>query len=112
VTATAAIVLRANLPAAAASTLITNPVTFGPLYYVAYRLGSWVTGEISPPQEDAETARMTEPDKTLLQRIISLGKPLLVGLLIMASLCGLATYAVIDIIWRWRTGRSWRGRKG
>ena len=58
--------LRANLPAAAASTLITNPVTFGPLYYVAYQLGSWVTSETSPPQEDAKTARMTEPDKNTL----------------------------------------------
>ncbi len=104
-TATAAIVLRANLPAAAASTLISNPVTFGPLYYAAYRLGSWVTGETSLPQEDAETARMPEPDKTLWQRVTSLGKPLLVGLLIMASLCGLATYALIDLFWRWRTGQ-------
>lgn len=43
-TAAAAIVLRANLPAAAASTLISNPVTFGPLYYTAFQLGSWLTG--------------------------------------------------------------------
>lgn len=104
--------LRANLPAAAASTLITNPVTFGPLYYAAYQLGIWVTGGTSPPQEDTDTARTPEPDKTLWQRVTSLGKPLLAGLLIMASLCGLLTYAVIDMIWRWRTGRRWRGRKG
>jgi hypothetical protein len=111
ITAAAAVVMRANLPAAAASTLITNPVTFGPIYYAAYRLGSWLTGETDPPQEDAETARMTEPDKTFWQRITSLGKPLLVGLLIMASLCGLATYVLIDLLWRWRTGRRWRNRK-
>jgi uncharacterized protein (DUF2062 family) len=111
-TATAAVVLRANLPAAVASTLISNPVTFGPLYYAAYRLGSWVTGETSLAQEDAETARMPEPDKTLWQRVTSLRKPLLVGLLIMASLCGLATYALIYLFWRWRTGQRWRGRRG
>lgn len=45
VMAAAAIVLRANLPAAATSTLISNPVTFGPLYYAPYHLGSWLTGE-------------------------------------------------------------------
>jgi hypothetical protein len=112
VTAAAAVVLRANLPAAAVSTLISNPVTFGPLYYAAYRLGSWVTGEASLPREDPETERTPEPDRTLWQRVTSLGKPLLVGLLIMASLCGLATYAIIDLLWRWRTGRRWRGRKG
>ncbi|MDD5404664.1 MAG: DUF2062 domain-containing protein [Sulfuricella sp.] len=47
----AAVVLRANLPAAAASTLISNPVTFAPLYYTAYHLGAWVTGETAIPSE-------------------------------------------------------------
>ena len=112
VTAAAAVVLRANLPVAAVSTLISNPVTFGPLYYAAYRLGSWVTGETSLPQEDAEARSTPEPEKTLWQRITSLGKPLLAGLLIIASLSGLATYAIIDLLWRWRTGQRWRGRKG
>jgi uncharacterized protein (DUF2062 family) len=37
--AAAAVTLRANVPAAVASTLVTNPVTFGPLYYAAWRLG-------------------------------------------------------------------------
>jgi len=111
VTAAAAVVLRANLPVAAASTLISNPVTFGPLYYAAYRLGGWVTGETSLPQ-DPEAKQAPEPDKTLWQRVTSLGKPLLVGLLIMASLSGLATYAITDLYWRWRTNQRWRGRKG
>ncbi len=42
--AAAAVALRANVPAAVASTLVTNPVTFGPVYYVAWRLGSAVLG--------------------------------------------------------------------
>lgn len=42
----AAVVLRANQPAATASTLISNPVTFAPLYYTAYHLGSWVTNTV------------------------------------------------------------------
>ena len=40
----AAVLMRANVPAAAASTLVTNPLTFGPLYYVAYQLGHRITG--------------------------------------------------------------------
>ncbi len=40
--ATAAVVLRANLPVAIGSTLVTNPVTFGPVYYGAYKLGDWL----------------------------------------------------------------------
>ena len=111
VTAAAAIVLRANLPVAAVSTLITNPVTFGPLYYTAYQLGSWVTGEISTLHQEADTSRMTDANKTVWQRVASLGKPLLTGLLIMASLCGLVTYFLISLIWRWRTSQRWRKRK-
>ena len=42
--AAAAIVLRANLPAAALSTLVTNPLTFAPIYYLAYRIGTMLSG--------------------------------------------------------------------
>jgi uncharacterized protein (DUF2062 family) len=34
-----AIPTRANVPVAAAATLVTNPITFPPIYYAAYRLG-------------------------------------------------------------------------
>ncbi|MGL6071673.1 DUF2062 domain-containing protein, partial [Craterilacuibacter sp.] len=41
----AAIILRANVAAAALSTLVTNPLTFAPIYYLAYRLGAFLLGE-------------------------------------------------------------------
>lgn len=110
VTAAAAIVLRANLPAAAASTLISNPVTFAPLYYTAYHLGAWLTGETALPSENAGTRGVPEENKTVLQRIKALGKPLLVGLSIMACIAGVTTYVLIDLLWRWRTGARWRRR--
>lgn len=110
VTAAVAIVLRANLPAAAASTLVTNPVTFAPVYYVAYRLGAWVTGETLAPTEEVETRSQPKADETLWQRVSALGKPLIVGLAIMACLAGALAYVVIDLVWRWRTGRRWRNR--
>lgn len=45
------------------------------------------------------------------QRIVALGKPLLMGLAIMAVAAGLLTYAVIDLVWRWHTNRKWRRRR-
>lgn len=36
-----AIPTRANVPVAAAATLVTNPITFPPVYYAAYRVGSF-----------------------------------------------------------------------
>ena len=42
--AAAAIVLRANLPTAVASPLVSNPVTYAPLYYAAYRIRRPILG--------------------------------------------------------------------
>jgi uncharacterized protein (DUF2062 family) len=110
-TAAASVVLRANLPIAAASTLISNPVTYGPLYYAAYQLGSWLTGETSLPSEPREDASVPEPKGTIWQRIVALGKPLLMGLTIIALAAGLLSYTIIDLTWRWKTKRKWRRRR-
>jgi uncharacterized protein (DUF2062 family) len=36
------VLLRANVPAAVVATLVNTPPTFGPVYYAAWKLGSWV----------------------------------------------------------------------
>lgn len=107
----AAVLLRANVPAAVASTLVSNPLTFAPIYYGAYRLGVWVTGEKAPPQ-GIEVIGTQEIENTLSlwQRIAALGKPLVVGLCITAVLMGLFSYGLISLAWRWRTVSKRRGR--
>lgn len=114
ITAAAAIILRANLPVAAASTLVTNPVTFAPVYYGAYQLGSWVTGDtttpIDLPDPDAHQVEVSE-ELGFFDRIQALGKPLLVGLAILATTMGVLTYVLIDLVWRLRTAVRWRKRK-
>lgn len=105
----AAVVLRANVPAAAASTLVSNPVTFAPIYVAAYRLGAWVTGE--PAQPVPAAALPEAPPAGLWQRLAALGKPLLAGLAIMATLTGLASYALITLAWRWRSAARRRAQR-
>lgn len=107
----AAMLLRANVPAAVASTLVSNPLTFAPIYYGAYRLGVWVTGEKEPPK-NIEIIGTQEIENTLSlwQRIAVLGKPLLVGLGITAALMGLLSYGLISLVWRWRTVTKRRSR--
>ena len=56
-----AVILRANLPMAVASTLVSNPVTFGPVYYGAYRLGQAVLGEPTISDEDALKSLADDP---------------------------------------------------
>ncbi len=110
--AATAVFLRANVPAAVASTLITNPITFGPIYYGAYHLGAWVTGNEMPTDRAIhDSTRKDAPDASLWQRITTLGKPLLVGLGITAVLMGLFTYGIITLVWRWRTLAKRRKRR-
>jgi uncharacterized protein (DUF2062 family) len=103
VSAAAAVALRANVPAAVASTLVTNPVTFGPVYYTAWRIGSRVLGDgaAAAPPEMAETpAPADEPAwRRALQRVLVVSKPLLVGLALIATACGLLTYFAISWLW-------------
>jgi len=105
-----AVVLRANIPAAALSTLVTNPLTFGPIYYGAYQLGAWVTGSKESPNSLAQATTDGDPDIGFLERITQVGKPLLVGLSITAVLMGLLTYGLITLVWRWRTVSKRRDR--
>lgn len=104
--AAAAVALRANVPAAVASTLVTNPVTFGPIYYGAWRVGSAILGEpidAAPPLPDAATQQGPSGEswwRAVTRRVLGVGKPLLLGLAIMATAVGIATYFVVSAVWQ------------
>jgi uncharacterized protein len=118
--ATMAIVLRANLPMAMASTLVTNPLTFAPVYYGAYHLGDWVLG--GSPTDEAQILKQLEPQPEVENRtwgqtlaawwadITTVGKPLFVGLLILACVFGLLVYALVSAIWALKIRWSRRQR--
>ena len=114
--AAAAVVLRANVPAAVASTLVTNPVTFGPVYYAAWRLGSALlgkdvrAGQQPPPRADAADALVDASWWQQLKRgVAGVGKPLLLGLALMACGIGLLTYFVVS--WAWAIKVWWTRRR-
>ena len=126
VSAAVAVLLRANLPMAVASTLVTNPVTFGPVYYGAYRLGKAVLGEpeVSDRQakvelDDATSIVDRAPDwndrlAAGLEHLKGIGKPMATGLAIVASVSGLAVYFLVSGLWviKTRHARRRRLRKG
>jgi len=116
--ATLAVLLRANLPVAVASTLVTNPVTFGPVYFGAYKLGEWVLG--TEPRERMSTGDgavvVPTPGPTLPEGATDdrpwwawlvdfwewttdVGKPLVVGLTIIATVMGVLMYLLVQGIW-------------
>ncbi|MEJ7136929.1 DUF2062 domain-containing protein [Amphibiibacter pelophylacis] len=118
----ASVVLRANVPAAAASTLVSNPITFAPLYYLAWRLGQRLTGghDASPPAlpDGAAAKSGSEPDPTeqgWSQRLRRVGVPLVAGLSVLATLGGLLSYGLVSLVWwgavRWKIYRRRQRRQ-
>jgi uncharacterized protein (DUF2062 family) len=103
----AAVALRANVVAAVASTWVVNPVTMGPIYYGAYRLGHWVVGSTpadphaAPPEADTDTNTdaAVPAEHHVRSRIFQYGKPLLAGMAMMATVAALASYAVTRVVW-------------
>ena len=110
VAAVSATLLRANVPTAIASTLVTNPVTFAPIYVIAYKLGNKLLGQkldpksleqvakgVTPQENNQETK--TSDNNSSIQKILNVSKPLALGLAIFSVVGSLTTYALI--LWFW-----------
>lgn len=110
-----AIAMRANLAVAVVGTLVTNPFTIAPIYYLAYMLGSYVLGlspsTIDPGTFHVEAAEVAGWLDIWSQRVVTIGKPLFLGLLLMATLLAGAAYGLINWTWRVLTMRAWRRRR-
>lgn len=108
------LLLRGNLPLALLTTLYTNPLTIIPLYLLAYRIGARVLGE--------PAGLLTEPPEFSLLNLydwtqamgvwaLGLGKPLGLGLLLLADLLAAGGYLLVLLIWRYRVIRAWQHRR-
>lgn len=108
----AAVVLRANVPSAIVSTLVTNPVTFGPVYFAAWKLGSAVLGVNHAPPPELAVATAAPPGpwwRALRTRVVGVGKPLFVGLSIFAVAGGTCAYLLVT--WAWWARVTWQRRR-
>ncbi|MCW5663060.1 MAG: DUF2062 domain-containing protein [Piscinibacter sp.] len=120
--AAAAVLMRANLPTAVASTLVTNPVTFGPVYYAAWRVGNAVLGgpageppapTVADAAAEAEAADAADESwfERAWRRISGVGKPLLLGLAIFAAVGGLLSYLLVSGAWHLKVRLQRRRRR-
>ena len=106
-----AVLLRANVPCAIASTLVTNPLTFGPVYFAAWKLGGAVLGvPVAPPALPSAAAPLPAGPwwHGLRERVAGVGKPLLLGLAIFAVATSLGAYLLVS--WAWWARTHWRRR--
>jgi uncharacterized protein (DUF2062 family) len=130
--AAASVALRANVPAAVAATFVNTPLTFGPVYYAAWRVGSWLLGEDATgrppplPGDASSTAPATAAgaaaaaaaqaadERSFLQRsadsLASVGKPLIVGAAVFAVGFGGLAYGLVNLVWHLRVRLKRRAR--
>ena len=92
--ATAAILIRANLPLSVALVWITNPITIPPMFYFAYLFGAKLLGQ--PPIE----MQFELSWEWLSINLAQSWEPFLLGLLIIAIISALLGYIIIQIGWR------------
>ena len=101
--AVVALALRANLWIAAVATLISNPFTYAPIYYFAYRLGEQLIG---PPGGAGTTDATIQNEfafewlSGLLHWLTGVGRPLALGMLLMAVTAAVVGYWAARLFWR------------
>lgn len=103
-----AIVLRANIAAAVLSTLVSNPLTFAPIYLAAFQVGGTLLGT---PLAPAEIEAGMGGGTGILAWLGSVGKPLAVGLSVFATGGAIAAYFGARTLWHLAVARQWHRRK-
>lgn len=88
-----ALLLGANLPLSVALVWLNNPVTLMPMFYGAYKLGARLLG--TAPQPFTFEASW----QWLSHSFATLGPALLLGTLLLGSLCALLGAIVIERLW-------------
>lgn len=97
-----AVVMRANVPLAAAATLISNPLTFPPIYFAAYKVGILLLPNPSSGVGDVVQG--------LGSTLLDVSGPTALGLLIFAIVSAVLGHIAGSIWWRMRLVRRWRRR--
>ena len=108
-----AVPLRKNLPVALLVTLYTNPFTIVPLYVLAYAYGQLLLpGERVPLAAPFEMdwSNFGESMRGLAEWMLTLGKPLAVGLLALAATLAALGYLTVQLAWRAWVIAAWRAR--
>lgn len=108
--AIAAVAFRVNLPLAMFATLYTNPLTLVPLYLLAYEIGRFVIGDgsafVGPPEFAWDSAWL----RAVLAWMLAIGRPLGIGLLLLAGGLAVLGYLAAQAAWRLYVVMAWRRR--
>jgi len=100
-----AIVMRVNLPISVALVWVTNPLTMPPIFYFAYKVGTWI---LHTPIRDIHFELSVD---WLMGELGMIWQPFLLGCLVCGVTFALLGNVSIRLFWRLHVGRSWQRRK-
>jgi uncharacterized protein (DUF2062 family) len=106
-----AIPTRANVALAGAFTLVVNPLTIPPMYYAAYRIGSWELHHDSLVIDPERAAQASGELGRFLFWIHHASGPIALGILTISASAAALGYAVSAIAWRLWLRSKWRRRR-
>jgi len=90
------ILLRANIAFAALFTLITNPITFAPVYAIAYQIGQFIMDILNIREINAEDLNK------YIGALLEAGQPTIIGLWSLALVLVPLTYYGVIIFWKYK----------
>ena len=99
-----AIIFRCNLPISVALVWITNPITMTPLFYLSYKIGTWLTNSNLGPFEFELTLNW------LFTELLGRWRPFLMGCLFMGTISGLLGFLSARVFWRIYVIMGWKKR--
>ena len=111
IAALVAIPARANVAVAAVFTLLVNPLTIPPLYYGAYRIGSWELHHDASLVNPAAAERFSSELSRLLFWVHQASGPIAVGVLTIAICLAVLGYAGSSLAWRFWSRSRWQRRR-
>ena len=100
-----AVALKGNLILAAGATWISNPITYFPMFYFNYRVGSALIGH------PGEVPELDFTFDSIMQNLGAIGVPLTVGSLLLGLTAGSLAYFGIQLSWRYYVVQVWEKRK-
>lgn len=103
--AVAAVLIRVNLPISVALVWISNPITMPPLFYFAYKVGTWILGV---PETDFQFELSFD---WLAHGLNTIWQPFLLGCFVTGSVCSLVGGLGMRMLWRLKVQQLWRQRK-
>ena len=96
------ITFAANLPISVILTWISNPFTYTPIFYFAYKIGKIIINA---------DINVDEKEIDMLSNIKDIWEPLLLGSIILAIIGSIISYILIRVYWRYYVIKVWSKRK-